>query len=102
MNLDLSQDEIDTAAICALRYAMGRMSYIVGDAADLIRHLWPFASKGVRQVILDELRSTIEKDTSSRAKSNTPFGRTLGMDCDRSVWVRLLADLTATPVGDKP
>jgi hypothetical protein len=96
---EITQDEADTAAICALRYAMGRMTYLVGDAADLIRHLWPSLSPSIRSVILSELREAKAQDANVRASNGDMFSRRLGMDCDRAVWVRLLSDLEGEKGG---
>ena len=64
--------------ICAVRYALGRMSYIVGVVAEYVAVKQPELSK---ECIKEELERYHK------------CGHTLGMECDERTWVRLLERL---------
>ena len=78
----------DFAAICAFRYCLGRMTYIVGDCVDWLCREWPLLSEHARQIIERDLREAIESDDRDRA-SGASF-KTLGWDCYRQLWESLL------------
>ena len=63
----------------AVRYALGRATYIVSDVAVEVRRCWPLLDARDRAVIRRDLAEAL-------------FGRgPLGMQMDHDVWVRLLA-----------
>ena len=71
---------------CAFRYCLGRMSYVVSDYCEE-------ATRKIRQIadhflllLEKELSEAIQKDDEQRANGE-PY-KTLGMDCDRSDWVK--------------
>lgn len=71
--------------ICAVRYALGRMSYIVGVVAEYVAVKQPELSK--------ECISIIIRDIEEELKRYHRCGQTLGMECDERTWVRLLERL---------
>ena len=91
MSPTLNPDQAFTAALCSIRYAMGRMSYINAEVTDLARALWPSLSTRARAVILTELNDAIERDQVEREGHNGDPGMAprLGMDVDRAQWVAL-------------
>lgn len=48
------------AVISAVRYALGRSSYAVGETVDLVRSLWPRLSDGAREIIRRDLEEHIK------------------------------------------
>ena len=68
--------------ICAVRYALGRMSYIVGVVAEYDSVKQPGLSKECINIII--------RDIEEELKWYHDAGQTLGMECDERTWVRLL------------
>lgn len=72
--------------ICAVRYALGRMSYIVGEVCDYVHHK--------RERLSDECKKIITYDIQKELKIYHDCGDFLGMECDEKRWVKLLEELT--------
>ena len=89
----MKQADLDTLVISAVRYAMGRMSYVVGDVARIAATA--DISKHARDVIIRDLGEAIDRDDLARSEGKTPLGGglPLGMNCDRKEWELLYADL---------
>lgn len=68
--------------ICAVRYALGRMSYIVGDVAQYVAYKRKTLSKQCIDIIIRDIEEEIQRYHRS--------GHTLGMQCDEMMWIRLL------------
>jgi hypothetical protein len=64
----------------AVRYALGRMTYIVGTTCDFITPLVPYMDMSALQ--------NINKDITEHAEMNE-----LGMDIDREHWLNLRAKI---------
>lgn len=75
----ISKDDLETMVVCTVRYSLGRRSYIVGDAASIVRYCWADLRPSMQAVIFRDVSEAIE-----RAESG---GTTVGMDHD--VWVLL-------------
>lgn len=71
--------------ICAVRYALGRMSYIVGVVAEYVAVKQPELSKECINIII--------RDIEEELKWYHDAGQTLGMECDERTWLRLLERL---------
>lgn len=71
--------------ICAVRYALGRMSYIVGVVADYVAVKQPDLTKECINIIIRDIEEELERYHRC--------GQTLGMECDERTWVRLLERL---------
>lgn len=71
--------------ICAVRYALGRMSYIVGDVCD-------YVMCKRRELSLNCIR-IIMRDIDEEMSRYHEAGQLLGMECDERTWVRLLERL---------
>lgn len=71
--------------ICAVRYALGRMSYIVGVVAEYVSVKQPGLSKECINIIIRDIEEELERYHKC--------GHTLGMECDERTWVRLLERL---------
>jgi hypothetical protein len=78
-------DMKESVLICAFRYALGRMTYVVSDVADCIEAQAISSeglSTGARKVIVNEINEAIEEDA-------------LGMDMDAQKWIKLRDLLSA-------
>ena len=79
----------DLMATAAVRYCLGRQSYIVGDCVDWLIGCWPSLSEGCRKVIARDISEAFAKDDEARECGDTY--RPLGMDIDRQQWERAVA-----------
>ena len=78
-----TQDEL-TMALCAIRYTIGRMSYIVADGVRWARQ-YGTQSAWVRGILIRDLQEAVE-----RADRGLPA---LGMEMDSNAWRAVLAEL---------
>lgn len=67
--------------ICAVRYALGRMSYITGFVAGYV------AVK--RDTLSKECKNILIRDIREEYKFYHRQGHTLGMECDERTWLNL-------------
>ena len=79
----MNQDDLDTLVICSVRYALGRMSYVVGDVARIAATA--AISDHARDVILRDLREAFDRD-AVRGQDPDALRSSLGMECDREEW----------------
>lgn len=79
-------DDMERMAICAIRYTIGRQSYIVSDGQRWALD-WGKKSKWVRSVIIRDLRDEVD-----RCDRGYP---SLGSDYDEKGWREVLKDLEA-------
>ena len=79
----ISPDE--SILICAVRYALGRMSYIVGEVAQYVFYK--------RKTLSVECINIIVRDIEEEMERYHAAGQKLGMDCDERTWKKLLEDL---------
>ena len=63
--------------ISALRYALGRKTYIVGITVNYILSVFPKLSDPCKHVMIDDIENAYS----------------LGDECDRQDWMRLLKEL---------
>ena len=82
----MSNDE--QILICAVRYALGRMSYIVGVVAEYV------AIK--RNELSEECVNIIIRDIEEQLGFYHSHNSTLGMECDEETWKNLLEMLKLT------
>ena len=75
----------ETIIICAVRYALGRMSYIVGEVANYVFYKRKTLSKECIDIIIRDIEEEMERYHS--------VGQTLGMECDERTWRNLLNQL---------
>lgn len=68
--------------ICAVRYALGRMSYVVGDVCKYVASKKDTLSKPCKNVIIKDIEDEIEMYHR--------LGRTCGMVSDELDWLELL------------
>ena len=82
--------DAESMALCAIRYTIGRMSYIVSDGQRWARE-WGAKSAWVRDVIRRDLREAVER---CDANPDSPYSP-LGQASDQAGWRAVLADLDA-------
>lgn len=73
-------------ALAAVRYCLGRMSYIVGDCVDWLVEQWPNISESTRKTIARDVDEAIKLDDEDRMQRREH--KRLGMDMDREQWDR--------------
>lgn len=71
----------DMMVIAAVRYCLGRQTYIVSDCADWLIANWERFAPGTRKLI--------QRDEDDRLFSIGYHYRPLGMDCDGAEWERV-------------
>lgn len=76
----MTNDEL--ILICAVRYALGRMSYVVGEVCDYVKS----KRNGLSRNCID----TIIRDIEGEIVHYRNSGFTLGMECDERDWLNLL------------
>lgn len=76
----MTDDEL--ILMCAVRYALGRMSYIVGVVAEYV------ALK--RYELSEHCRHLIVRDIEEELERYHRAGQTLGMEYDERTWCNLL------------
>ena len=79
----------DLMVIAALRYCLGRMTYIAGVCADWLVDKWPELPPHSRALIRTELDRAFARDDEDRA-TGASF-KLLGLDCDRREWEKVRA-----------
>lgn len=78
--IDPSDDRFGEMLNSALRYALGRMSYIAQDTADYIRPLIPYLDNRTLFVMNRDIEEAVDMNC-------------LGMKMDAEVWTALRADI---------
>ena len=76
--------------ICAVRYALGRMSYIVENVVRYVYYKRKTLSKACRDIIVRDIYE--ERDRYHA------MGHTLGMEQDEKQWIALAQELIITEV----
>lgn len=68
--------------ICAVRYALGRMSYIVGDVCDYVKLKVDDLSEECKNIMIHDIHDSISY--------HHRIGQTVGFECDERCWINLL------------
>lgn len=79
----------DLMAVAAVRYCLGRATYIVGDCADWLTEHWPQISESARATIRRDVEEAFARDDKARADGLSTGHTALGWDCDRAEWERV-------------
>lgn len=82
-------DDLWTLLLCTVRYAMGRQTYIVSLAGDMVRRYG--GSLRPEQV------AQIGREIRDALAFEERLGRTLGADMDHREWQRLASELGGVP-----
>lgn len=75
--------------IAAVRYCLGRSSYIVGDCVDWLLKVWPDLTDSTRNIIKRDIEEAFAADDKDRETGGSY--KRLGWDCDRRDWERVRA-----------
>jgi hypothetical protein len=76
-------------AIAAVRYCLGRMTYITSDCAEWLCEQWPNIKSSARAVIQRDIEEAFTRDDEVRARDVAY--KPLGWDCDRAEWEKVRA-----------
>ena len=76
-------------AVSAVRYALGRMTYVVEETADWVIANWAMLPERAKYIIQWGVEWELKRDDIARSRglSHKP----LGADCDRKQWERVRA-----------
>lgn len=83
----MSYGRDDLMATAAVRYCLGRMTYIVSDCADWLIEVWPNLKQSARNTIQRDIEEAFARDDEVRASGDEY--KPLGMDCDRQQWEKV-------------
>ena len=81
----------DLMATAAVRYCLGRQSYIVGDCVDWLIEMRDAIRPTALRIIERDIREAMVKDDEARERGSEHLP--LGADIDRREWERALAAL---------
>lgn len=74
----------DMMAIAAVRYCLGRMTYITSDCSEWLQQQWPNIKPRARAVIQRDIDEAFARDDVAREAGDSY--KPLGWDCDRAAW----------------
>ena len=77
----------DLMAIAAVRYCLGRMTYITSDCSEWLVHQWPNIKPNARAVIQRDIDEAFARDDEAREAGDSY--KPLGWDCDRAAWQKV-------------
>lgn len=77
----------DLMATAAVRYCLGRSTYIVGDCVDWLCAHWSALNQSAKLIIRRDVEEAIARDDDARARGVVGH-LPLGMDMDRAEWLR--------------
>ena len=83
--MDVSSHDMAILLICSVRYALGRMTYIVDDVTGICRTYAPEVDQGTLDVLKKDIREALQKAEREN--------RTVGMAMDHEKWRQCLEDL---------
>ena len=78
----------DEAAIWAVRYCLGRRTYVVEDCSRWLCAVWDSLDSDARVIIQRDVEEEFARDDAARANGNAEC-LPLGMDMDRASWQRV-------------
>lgn len=81
----------DLMATAAVRYCLGRSSYIVGDCVDWLIEQQHAIEPAALKIIVRDIREAVQRDEEARERGDQCLP--LGMDMDRSEWERALRSI---------
>lgn len=68
--------------ICAVRYALGRMTYIVQDVCDYVKSKVDELSEECKNIMIHDIHDSVSY--------HHRIGQTVGFECDEREWINLL------------
>ena len=76
-------------AVAAVRYCLGRRTYIVSDCQKWLCAIWDKLPEKAKDIIQRDVEEAFKRDDEDRANGKDYRVRTLGSDCDRRCWERV-------------
>jgi hypothetical protein len=77
----------DSMAVAAVRYCLGRRTYIVGECVQWLEQQWPNLSEGAQRNIRSDIESEFVRDDRVRTCGGDHQAfKPLGDECDRAEW----------------
>ena len=73
-------------AVSAVRYCLGRRTYIVSDCQKWLCEIWDKLPEKAKDIIQRDVEEAFKRDDEDRANGKDYLVRTLGSDCDRRCW----------------
>ena len=73
----MSQLDKNITLMCAMRYALGRKTYVVGSVTNELIENWHHFKKGNQIGMVKEIRKAIEEEDA-------------GMECDVKMWIAVI------------
>ena len=77
----------DIMVIAAMRYCLGRSTYIVSDCCEWLIAHWNTFEQGTRDTIQRDIERAFRQDNDDRTHNSTI--KALGHDSDREEWERV-------------
>jgi len=74
-------------AVAAVRYCLGRMTYITHVCSEWLESEWHNLPSGARTGIQRDVEEAFREDDEARKRGDQY--RPLGWDCDRDAWVKV-------------
>ena len=75
--------------LAAMRYCMGRATYMPGVFRDEVKSKWSMFSDPVKEFFIRDLKDEIERSDEMEGPDGEGQGL-LGMECDEATWRELL------------
>lgn len=89
--MDLNKDDFNTLVICSVRYALGRMTYIVSTVCDIIAQNFNHLTENTKTVILDNILEHSNHNVDRHKYTLQNKKGEYGMDCDTVEWQRIVS-----------
>lgn len=80
--------------VSAVRYALGRSTYITSWTAEAVAKAWPDLTLNARAIILRDVQDALDAAAAA--------GKTVGMDMDHRAWVGLLESVARGTTAGEP
>ena len=74
-------------AVSAVRYCLGRSTYIVSDCQEWLCGAWEYLPENAKAIIQRDVEEAFKRDDEDR-ESGRDY-RALGHDCDRRSWEKV-------------
>lgn len=79
----LSREQFGQMMCSAVRYAIGRRTYVVADTAQIVKLAWPNLTERWQELIARDVSEALDHDAK-------PGGPSIGDRCDRDTWTGLI------------
>lgn len=83
--IQISSDDLYMLTVSAVRYAIGRQTYVVGEACDFLRRYAKYFTPEQRAVVVRDIGTALDEAQK--------IGHTVGSVGDHADWVSVLGDM---------